>query len=141
MTLRDRRPIKRTPRPPASNNNPPASGFAARLHRIWIGWSHWTRRTSAAPGSSILSVASGQPLTWHNHAIMQFFDRAGFELSKILVLDCAMRRNRVTAHEGDKILAPAHLTGFSASEVDSGYRSSSGQPERRGPRRDRVIDL
>ena len=49
---------------------------------------------------------------------MQFFDRAGFELSKILVLDCAMHRNRVTAHEGDKIPAPAHLTGFSASEVD-----------------------
>ena len=56
--------------------------------------------------------------SWRNHVMTQFFDRTGFELSKILVLDCAMQRNRVTAHEGDKILAPAHLTGFSASEVD-----------------------
>lgn len=56
--------------------------------------------------------------SWRDHAIMQFFDRAGFEFAHHLVLDCAMRQNRVTAHEGDRILAPAHVTGFSAAEVD-----------------------
>jgi predicted N-acetyltransferase YhbS len=56
--------------------------------------------------------------SWRDHAIMQFFDRAGFEFSDNLVLACPMRQNRVTAHDGDKVLAPAHLTGFSATEVD-----------------------
>ena len=56
--------------------------------------------------------------SWRDHAIMQFFDGAGFEFAHNLVLDCPMRQNRVTAHEGDKILAPAHVTGFSATEVD-----------------------
>ena len=55
---------------------------------------------------------------------MQFFDRAGFELSKILVLDCPLRGDRFTAHGGDKVLAPAHVTGFSASEVD--YSAAAG---------------
>ena len=56
--------------------------------------------------------------SWRDHAIMQFFDSAGFEFAHNLVLDCPMRKNRVTAHEGDKILAPAHVTGFSTTEVD-----------------------
>jgi len=56
--------------------------------------------------------------SWRDHAIMQFLERAGFELSQNLVVDCAMHSHRATAHEGDKVLAPAHLTGFSASEVD-----------------------
>lgn len=56
--------------------------------------------------------------SWRDHAIMRFFDGAGFEFAHNLVLDCPMRQNRVTAHEGDKILAPAHVTGFSATEVD-----------------------
>ena len=56
--------------------------------------------------------------SWRDRAIMQFFDRAGFEFAHNLVLDCPMRQNRVTAHEGDKVLAPAHVTGFSATEVD-----------------------
>lgn len=56
--------------------------------------------------------------SWRDRGIMQFFDRAGFEFAHNLVLDCPMRQNRVTAHEGDKILAPAHVTGFSATEVD-----------------------
>jgi predicted N-acetyltransferase YhbS len=55
---------------------------------------------------------------WRDHAIMQFFDRAGFEFSRNQVLDCPIERDRVLAHEGDKTLAPAHLTGFSANEVD-----------------------
>ncbi len=56
--------------------------------------------------------------SWRDHAIRQFFDSAGFEFAHNLVLDCPMRQNRVSAHEGDKTLAPAHLTGFSATEVD-----------------------
>ncbi len=56
--------------------------------------------------------------SWRAHAIMQFFDRAGFEFSKNLVLDCPLERGQLAAHEGDKVLAPAHLTGFSANEVD-----------------------
>jgi len=56
--------------------------------------------------------------SWRDHAIMRFFDRAGFEFSHNLVLDCPMRQDRVSAHDGDQILAPAHVTGFSATEVD-----------------------
>lgn len=56
--------------------------------------------------------------SWRDRTIMQFFDRAGFEFAHNLVLDCPMRQNRVSAHEGDKTLAPAHLTGFSATEID-----------------------
>lgn len=56
--------------------------------------------------------------SWRDHAIMQFFDRAGFELSQNLVVDCAMHSHRLAAHEDNRVLAPAHLTGFSASEVD-----------------------
>jgi GNAT superfamily N-acetyltransferase len=56
--------------------------------------------------------------SWRDHSFMRFFDRAGFELSKVLVLESAMHKPRLAAHEGDKVLAPAHLTGFSASEVD-----------------------
>ena len=56
--------------------------------------------------------------SWRDHAMLQFFDRAGFELSKILVIDCPVGRPRLGKREGDKVLAPGHLTGFSASEVD-----------------------
>jgi ribosomal protein S18 acetylase RimI-like enzyme len=55
---------------------------------------------------------------------MRFFNRAGFELSQDPVLDCATHGGRLTAHGGDKVLAPAHLTGFSASEVD--YSAAAG---------------
>jgi predicted N-acetyltransferase YhbS len=56
--------------------------------------------------------------SWRDHQMMQFFDAAGFDFSRNMILDCRMRQNRVTAREGDKTLAPAHLTGFSATEVD-----------------------
>jgi len=56
--------------------------------------------------------------SWRNHALMQFFDGAGFEFSHYLVLDCPLRQNRVTAHDRDKTLAPAQLTGFSTTEID-----------------------
>ena len=62
--------------------------------------------------------------SWRNHAVMQFFDHAGFELGKDRVVDCPVRNNRLAAHEGDNFLAPPHLTGFSTSEVD--YSPSAG---------------
>jgi GNAT superfamily N-acetyltransferase len=63
--------------------------------------------------------------SWRDHAIMQFFDGAGFELSQTMVLDCAMRQNRVAAHDGDRTLAPAHVTGFSATEVNYGAAAAN----------------
>lgn len=63
--------------------------------------------------------------SWRDHAIMQFFDRAEFELSPTMVLDCAIRDNRVAAHDRDKTLAPAHVTGFSATEVDYGTAAAN----------------
>jgi predicted N-acetyltransferase YhbS len=56
--------------------------------------------------------------SWRDHQIMQFFDAAGFSFSRNMILDCPMRQTRGTAHESDKTLAPAHVTGFSVTEVD-----------------------
>ena len=56
--------------------------------------------------------------SWRDHEIMRFFDSAGFQVSRNIVLDCPVRQEPVTAHEGDKILAPEHRTRFSATEVD-----------------------
>ncbi|HXE50585.1 MAG TPA: GNAT family N-acetyltransferase [Ramlibacter sp.] len=56
--------------------------------------------------------------SWRDHAIMQFFDSAGFEFSRTMFLECSVRKNLVTAHDGDKVLAPKYVTGFSATEVD-----------------------
>ena len=56
--------------------------------------------------------------SWRNHAIMQFFDRAGFELGKNLVVDCPVHNHRLEARQDDKVMAPAHVTGFSTDEVD-----------------------
>jgi GNAT superfamily N-acetyltransferase len=63
--------------------------------------------------------------SWRDHAIVQFFDAAGFELSQTMVLDCAMRQNRVAAHEGDKTLAPGHLAPHSATEVNYGAAAAN----------------
>lgn len=62
---------------------------------------------------------------WRDHAIMQFFDVTGFELSPTMVLDCAMQGNRVAAHDGDKTLAPEHVTGFSPGEVNYGAAAAN----------------
>lgn len=56
--------------------------------------------------------------SWRDRGIMQFFDSAGFEFSQNLILDCPMRQDRLAAHEADRVLAPARVTGFSATEVD-----------------------
>lgn len=58
--------------------------------------------------------------TWRNHAILGFFDRAGFRLSQTTVIECAVRDNRIAAHESDRVLAPARVSGHSATEVDYG---------------------
>lgn len=62
--------------------------------------------------------------SWRAHAIMQFFDHAGFELSRNLVVDCPVRNPHLTANAGDNILSPAYRTGFSANEVD--YSTGAG---------------
>lgn len=63
--------------------------------------------------------------SWRDHAIMQFFDSAEFELSQNMVLDCAMQDNRVAAHDGDKTLAPEHGTGFTPGEVNYGAAAAN----------------
>lgn len=63
--------------------------------------------------------------SWRDHAIMEFFDGAGFEFSRTLVLECPLRHNRVTAHNGDATVAPAHATGFSEAEVGYGAAAAN----------------
>ena len=62
---------------------------------------------------------------WRDHDIMRFFDHAGFELSRNMVLDCPMRGNRVEAHDADKTFAPAHASGFSKTEVSYGTAAAN----------------
>ena len=84
-------------------------------------------------GTALLSHLEGQAkrlnaqairttASWRDHAIMQFFDHAGFELGHNLVVDCPVHSHGLSVHEGDKVLAPQHLTGFSATEVDYSAR-------------------
>ena len=58
--------------------------------------------------------------SWRDHAILQFLDRAGFRLSQTTVLECLVRDSRVVADEGRRILAPTHVSRYSATEVDYG---------------------
>ena len=62
--------------------------------------------------------------SWRNHPVMQFLDRAGFELGNNLVVDCPVHHHRLAADEADNFLAPPHLSGFSTSEVD--YSPAAG---------------
>jgi predicted N-acetyltransferase YhbS len=62
--------------------------------------------------------------SWRDHAIMRFFDTAGFEVSRNMVLDCPVRQDGLAAHEADKTLAPPHVTGFSTTELD--YSAAAG---------------
>lgn len=86
-------------------------------------------------GSALLSRLEGEArrlgaaairttASWRDHGILQFFDHAGFELDNVLVVDCPVHGNSLAAHEGDKVLAPAHLSGFSTSEID--YSATTG---------------
>ena len=62
--------------------------------------------------------------SWRDHAIVQFLDHAGFALGDNLVLDCQVSEHRLGEREGDRVLAPDHLTGFSSNETD--YSASRG---------------
>jgi predicted N-acetyltransferase YhbS len=86
-------------------------------------------------GSELLSVLEDEArrlkvpeirttASWRDHAIMQFFDHAGFELGDELVVGCQVADQRFATHDDSKVLAPAHLTGFSSTETD--YSTSKG---------------
>ena len=55
--------------------------------------------------------------SWRDHMIMQFFDRASFQMGDSLVLDCQVSDHRL-ADQGNRVLARDHLTGFSRTETD-----------------------
>lgn len=93
-----------------------AMAVAPREQGQGIGSALLARLESEAKRMGVAAIRT--TASWRDHAIMHFFDGAGFEFAHSLVLDCPIRQNRVTAHEGDKILAPAHVSGFSATEVD-----------------------
>lgn len=84
--------------------------------RRGIGSALLTRLESEAKRLGVPEIRT--TASWRDHAIMQFFDSARFDFSRNVVLDCPVRQDRVPTHGGDKIFAPAHLTGFSATEVD-----------------------
>lgn len=86
--------------------------------------------------------------SWHDHAILQFFDAAAFQLSQTMVLDCAIQQNRVAAHDRDRTLAPAHVTGYSETEVNYGAAAAndfdalaSGRVEVRALQRSDLEDI
>jgi predicted N-acetyltransferase YhbS len=63
--------------------------------------------------------------SWRDHAIMKFFDHEGFEFARTMMLECALRNNRVAAHDADKTLAPAHGSDFSAAETNYGAAAAN----------------
>lgn len=99
-----------------------AMGVAQGEQGQGIGTALLAKLASEAKRMGVPAIRTTAP--WRDHAMIQFFDRAGFELSQNLVVDCRTDSRRVTLHEGDKILAPAHLTGFSPTEVD--YSAEGG---------------
>ncbi len=56
--------------------------------------------------------------SWRDHTIMQFLNRAGFELGGDLAIECLLGEQRLETADADQVLAPAHLTGFSSTETD-----------------------
>ena len=56
--------------------------------------------------------------SWRDHAIMRFFDHAGFGLGDDLVVDCLVGGNGLARYEERQVQAPPHLTGFSSTEAD-----------------------
>jgi len=93
-----------------------AMAVAPSEQRQGIGSALLARLESEAQRMGVAAIRT--TASWRDRAIMRFFDGAGFEFAHNLVLDCPIRQNRVTAHERDNILAPAHVTGFSATEID-----------------------
>jgi ribosomal protein S18 acetylase RimI-like enzyme len=56
--------------------------------------------------------------TWRDHAILRFFDHAGFELAPNQILECSVHAGRLGAEHEPGVAAPEHRN-FSA-EVDYG---------------------
>lgn len=63
--------------------------------------------------------------SWRDHAIMEFFDHAGFEFSRNIILEGPLQDSRVAAHEADKTLAPPHGSGFAVTEVNYGAAAAN----------------
>lgn len=91
-------------------------GVAAGEQGHGIGTSLLDKLESEAKRIGVPAIRT--TASWRAHVMMQFFDGAGFELSNNLVIDCAVHNPRLSANAGDAVVAPAHRTGFSASEVD-----------------------
>jgi ribosomal protein S18 acetylase RimI-like enzyme len=45
---------------------------------------------------------------WRHHLMLRFFDRAGFELGRNHVIDCAVHGGQILEGEDAKVLAPGH---------------------------------
>jgi len=95
-----------------------AVAVASGAHRQGIGSALLDRLESEARRLGVPEIRT--TASWRDHAILQFLDHAGFRLSQNTVLECVVSGSRVIADEGDRILAPAHVTGFSTTEVDYG---------------------
>ena len=70
-----------------------AMGVAQGEQGQGIGTALLARLESEAKRMGVPSIRTAA--SWRDHTIMEFFDRAGFELSKNLVLECALHGNRV----------------------------------------------
>jgi len=55
---------------------------------------------------------------WRNHLMLRFFDRAGFELGRSHIIDCAVHGGQIIEGEDDKIFAPEHHRA--TAELDYG---------------------
>lgn len=55
---------------------------------------------------------------WRNHRMLRFFDRAGFELGRNHVIECAVHGGQIIEGESDKIFAPEHHRA--TAELDYG---------------------
>jgi GNAT superfamily N-acetyltransferase len=55
---------------------------------------------------------------WRNHRMLRFFDRAGFELGRDHVIDCAVHGGQIIEGENDRIFAPEHHRA--TAELDYG---------------------
>jgi ribosomal protein S18 acetylase RimI-like enzyme len=47
-------------------------------------------------------------VTWKDHGMLGFLDRAGFELGSNLVIDCEVHAGRIRSGNEEKVLAPEH---------------------------------
>lgn len=93
-----------------------AIGAASGRHGQHIGSALLSKLEDEARRLKIREIHT--TASWRNHAIMQFFDHAGFELGDDLVIDCHVRDHRLELHEDNKVPAPPYLTGFSTTETD-----------------------